>query len=598
MARKYSPQSRNPARRKPRFDPQALRRIAGVKVFERGVEYHDDGSVEIVTIEPNRVLAEVQGTELYRTKLTGAGDKITGDCTCPAASDWGFCKHMVATALAVNALDPDTLAAQEGSLGRLRAHLQGKGKEALVAIVMRAAERDPALRRDLELAAASEDDDEARLRVRFEKALADAMRIRDFIDYSEAEGWAQGVEKVLDRIEELIGRGHAALVQTLIEGFFARLGSALEQIDDSGGQGSALAERAGAIHLAACRVAEPDPLALARDLFARETESLWGFFVGASNNYAEVLGARGLAEYRRLAEQAWDEIPSRRAGDRRTAEHDGYRRQLLESILDGFAERAGDLDRRVALRAKDLSTPYRYIEIAELLSTHGRAADALKWAEEGLWLFEAAPDERLAICAATLHQRLGYADAAERLLWQCFERRPSRDLHARLLTAAGKDQKAAEAVTDKAVALLEARLAARRGKEQAGWWGSPADPLIEILTAAKRLGPAWDAVRRHGCSAHLLEALAKASERDHPAEALAGYGRLVEQAIASTNQQGYEAAWRLLERMRLLRTRSSDTEAHAAHLTELAQRYKAKRNFIKLLQSRGGVTVDSKRPTR
>jgi uncharacterized Zn finger protein len=114
MARKQSPRNRNATRSRPRFDPQALRRIAGAKVFERGVEYHSDGSVEIITVEPNRVVAEVQGTELYRTEVIGGGDDIVGNCTCPAASDWGFCKHMVATALAANALDPDALAAHAG----------------------------------------------------------------------------------------------------------------------------------------------------------------------------------------------------------------------------------------------------------------------------------------------------------------------------------------------------------------------------------------------------------------------------------------------------------------------------------------------------
>ena len=50
------------------------------------------------------MLAQVAGTEDYRTELTGRGEDFDGECSCPAFEDWGFCKHMVATALAANDL--------------------------------------------------------------------------------------------------------------------------------------------------------------------------------------------------------------------------------------------------------------------------------------------------------------------------------------------------------------------------------------------------------------------------------------------------------------------------------------------------------------
>jgi len=597
MAEPSSSRTPNPERRRPRFDRQALRRIAGDKIFQRGVEYHGAGLVEIVAVEPDRVIAEVQGSELYRTELKGGQDAITGDCTCPAASDWGFCKHMVATALAANALAPGALDAHASGLDRLRAHLRAQGAEALVAMIMRLAERDPALRRGLELAALADESDGATLHARFDEALAGAMRTRGFVGYHEAEGWAQGIGEVLDQIESLIGKGHAAVVLGLVEGFLARLEDALAGVDDSDGQGGWLGERACELHLSACRAAKPDPVTLAHELFALETRSPWGFFDGASGAYADVLGATGLDEYRRLAEAAWSKITPLHAGERLRPGEDRQvlKHRRLESILDGFAVRDSDLDARVALRAKDLSTSYRYLEIAELLSAHGRDADALKWAKEGLWLFGGEPDERLAVCAAELHLRLGQREEAGQLLWQRFERRPSLDLHARLRAAAGKDRKAAEAVTDKAASLLTARLAAPGGQKPAGWWEPPADLLVDILLAARRLAPAWEASRRHGCGARTLAKLAKASERDDPAQAIVGYAQLVEHEIKSTCQRGYEAAWSLLERMRTLREGMGDGEAHATHLAELRQRYKAKRNFIKLLQTRRGAVGDRRR---
>src|SRR5712691_2500767 len=106
---------------RPRFDIDALQALAGEKVFARGTAYHRDGQVEILLIEPGRVLAQVAGTEDYRTELTGRGKDIGGECSCPAFEDWGFCKHMVAAALTANAAGDDATGAA-GALTRIRAH--------------------------------------------------------------------------------------------------------------------------------------------------------------------------------------------------------------------------------------------------------------------------------------------------------------------------------------------------------------------------------------------------------------------------------------------------------------------------------------------
>src|SRR6476659_6216209 len=97
--------------RLPRFDDAALREFAGAAAFERGVAYFDGGRVEILVADKKRIRARVAGTEAYTTELRGTGRNFTGDCTCVAFSEWGFCKHLVATALAVNAMEPAAITA-------------------------------------------------------------------------------------------------------------------------------------------------------------------------------------------------------------------------------------------------------------------------------------------------------------------------------------------------------------------------------------------------------------------------------------------------------------------------------------------------------
>ena len=86
-----------------RFDIETLRELAGDRSFARGKVYFRDGCVQILSLGSKRVVAEVSGTQDYRTVLTGRAEDIDGECSCPAFEDQGFCKHMVATALAANA---------------------------------------------------------------------------------------------------------------------------------------------------------------------------------------------------------------------------------------------------------------------------------------------------------------------------------------------------------------------------------------------------------------------------------------------------------------------------------------------------------------
>ena len=62
------------------------------------------------------------------------------------------------------------------------------------------------------------------------------------------------------------------------------------------------------LHLAACRKVKPDPEELAARLFDRELNGQWDVFYGAAATYASILGERGLAVYRRLAEEEWKKI--------------------------------------------------------------------------------------------------------------------------------------------------------------------------------------------------------------------------------------------------------------------------------------------------
>ncbi len=552
---------------RPRFDIAAVRAQAGVKVFARGEEYHRDGQVEILSVERDRVLAQVMGSEDYRTVLTGRGKKIGGECSCPAYRDWGFCKHMVATALAANEAGDDGQAEAPTALDRIRAHLKQKGVDALVDMVVDMAERDAALFRKLDIAAtAATPGDPKGLEKQLRRAIDGAVRTRGFVDYGEAEDWSGNVDAALDAVAQLATGPHAALALKLADHAIARIEGAIESIDDSDGHCGGLLERAGEIHLAACRAAKPDPVELARDLFPREMDGDYDTFYRAVARYDEVLGEAGLAEYRRLATEAWKKLPL--PTRKREGGEDPFR---LVGILDFFAERDGDVEARIALRARNLSSSWGYLKLAEFCLAQGRKEEALRRAEEGLWMFEdGRPDEGLVLFVVGLLVKAGRKEDAAAHLWKAFEKEPGLQLYRRLRKIGGK------AACGRALSCLDARLAVDKPLQG----DQSAVILIEILMEEKMFDAAWAALHSHGRAArHLEGGLAEASEKTHPNEALAVYAGQVEFHVGVGGKSSYETACRLIARMAGLR----DAESQTAYVAALKERHRLKRNFIKLL---------------
>jgi len=555
------------AKDRPRFDIDAVRDLAGDKVFARGAAYHRDGQVAILSIERERVLAQVAGTDDYRTVLTGRGGTIGGGCSCPAFGDWGFCKHMVATALAANALGADTEA--DGALVRIRNHLKERGVDVLVEMIVDMAERDPALFRRLDLAATIVNGDEKTLEARLRKAIDGATRTRGFVDYREAAGWAEGVGSAIDALADLASIGHAGLLLKLAERAIDRIERAVEDIDDSDGHCTELLHRARDIHLAAARAASPQPVQLARQLFDREMDGEYETFAGAAALYADVFGEEGLAEYRRLASEAWEKLPARTGQIRAHQEPpEGY--DQLKAILDFFAEQDGNVEARIALRAKDLSSPWSYLQLAEFCLSQGRGEEALRRAEEGLWIFEdGRPDERLVFFAADLLSKAGRESDAEAHLQRAFEKAPSLALYARCRELGG------EAARERAVTFLGARLSGAKRTA----WDQPADLLIRILAQEKMYDAAWAAVRGHGSSIGVREELAQASEATHPREAVDAYAARVERLAKSGDNPAYAEVAKLIARLGTLQSAAEQT----AYVADIKVRFGRKRNLIKLL---------------
>ena len=241
-------------------------------------------------------------------------------------------------------------------------------------------------------------------------------------------------------------------------------------------------------------------------------------------------------------------------------------------ILDRSAERAGDLDRRIALRRATLTDARDYLSLARFCLEQGQSELALQIAQDGAWLFE---DRRATDLVEFLAERLtanGRREDAIAALWRGFKTEPAFSLFQALA------QLNAPEAADRALRILRQRQEAASKTDR---WrlGALVEIELDMLMASKRLGEGWEAVRRHAVPDHVVLRLAAASEAALPEDAAAAYRGAIERQIGRTDRRGYEEACRLLKRLAGV----EEHGRHTAFVDLLRSRYRAKRSLIPML---------------
>lgn len=107
--------------------------------------------------------------------------------------------------------------------------------------------------------------------------------------------------------------------------------------------------------------------------------------------------------------------------------------------------------------------------------------------------------------------------------------------------------------------------------------------LVEIFLWEKDAVSAWNEAKQGGCSDRFWLKLAAAREREHPADAVPVYQRMVEQIILRMKNDAYDEATRMVRHIRGLMHTMGRQPEFAAYLADLKLRHKPKRNLMKLL---------------
>jgi uncharacterized Zn finger protein len=559
----------------------SLAKLAGERSFARGAAYFENGAVTDFVQTSDAIKARVLGSDEYRVVLRPEGRSLEWSCTCPLGEEGEFCKHAVAAGLAwlERREAGDAPSATGGDeLDRTRSYLESQSKETLVDLLLEQAGEDPELRARLQAEALRRDppSDPKALKEIVRRALAVPG---GFADYRGMRAFIARADSAADLLRNLLRTGRPAEAATLADYAVRRGISAYARTDDSGGAFGETLGQIAKLHLEACRAARPEGEALAAALFELQLLDDWGFF--DFEDYAPLLGEKGVARYRALAEKAWSEIPVLEPGARREPDST---RSIVTRIMETLARRDGDPDALVAVKSRDLSHSHAFLEIAQILANAGRHDEALAWAERGRKSFPTEVHAPLVefLVAANRRQRR-HTDAAN-AAWDHFSRHPGLSSY-KLLKKAASGNGAWNAWREKALAHVRAGLK-DPGRSRGQWHSASGGHslLVEIFLDEGDSGAALAEAKAGGCTADLWMKLANARAKDHPHDAIEIYQARLDPLVNLKHNQAYDDAAELVGTIKKLMERVGKAKEFGEWLAGVKVRHKAKRNFMKRLE--------------
>lgn len=565
------------------LDDDFLMNTAGGTIFDRGESYFEQGLVTSLIEYEGVITAKVFGTDPYKVRFWIEDDEIESSCSCPMGQEGAFCKHCVAAGLAwlhKDVIDIEEVSEPVDDVGKW---LGSQDKDVLVKIILESAMDDERLFRKLSLKALESTPAKVNTAA-YKQAISQAVHVHDFIHYRQVFEYVSGVEDVIDSIEELLKEDCVEQVVELTEYALDALEEAMGSVDDSNGQVGGILNEVQGIHHRACQKANLDPEELAERLFKWEVKSGYDVFYDAVGIYGDILGEKGTAMYRKLAEEEWAKVQFL-TPESDTADKYGKRYRITR-IMERFAKRSKDLDVIIDVKKRDLSAAWNYLQIAEACKEFGEIELAIEWVEKGITAFPDHRDFRLQdFLLDTFLQQKRFEEAIE-LSWVGFSENPNLDEYRKLEKCASQIG-CWPTCRQKALELLREHTRKKKEQPRSSFYRTrKADhsALTRIFLWEGDVESAWKEASEGGCNDSLWMELADKRKKSHPEEVIPIYERVVEKAINGKNNESYKEAVRFLKVIEQLMKRAGCDSRFPNYLQSVRVAHKPKRNLIKLLQ--------------
>lgn len=602
---------------------------AGPSVVSRGASYQRSGRVQdLVLTAQGALLAWVEGTRRYATQvIVQTGPVLDSVCTCPYA---GHCKHAVAVVLEAqkclqagealpqaNLYDPrlqllaplasgaslETLEADSTPARDLiRHYLDDQDKAALITLIENLAERFPGVHAQLLEQATLERGSDTDLLHRTTAMIENLAAEPDWDDYHYGgfdNASFEDLARLPQHLEMLLARGHADEVVALGDRLLA-VGARRVELEPEGESHPYIAEGL-TVAYRALPLAYPDPA----------DQMFWAFTLEQEDGYG--LCDEASAEFwrREFPPAAWSRLADallerlRRTTGKVDDFVRNYQRDRIGDRLITALEKAGRSEEILPLCEREAGITGNYTRLVDRLLAAGREEQAVHWIETGITAtqdrYPGLADALLQRFQQLLEQRRDWPQLAA-IAADGFIRSPRLSEYQNLQQAAEKAG-VGSAVRDLALRYLQTGQDPRQARRPR--WPLPAprlttdrrrspvqfpvvDTLIEIAIAEGRPDQVlhWYEQRQSRPASwqrlyNLETRVADVLAADYPDQAVAIWQRLVEDSIAQTNDQGYQAAAHYLRKIQPL----LQTDTWNDLLRTVRERHKRKRKLLALLDT-------------
>ncbi|MGI5922754.1 MAG: SWIM zinc finger family protein [Lentisphaeria bacterium] len=565
-----------------------LRSAAGSRSYSRGEEYFQRGAVRHFYCDGEQLTADVQGTRVYRARITNDKGRLKGDCNCPVGRGGDFCKHLVALGMTYLAKRKDAATEKNKSIFSWEEFLKKCDKGELIKIVLEMSPNNANVieRYRMTNLPVSRDDKLRELKSKVDELFSLAEELDEYYDdywddYEEDDSLAEFNEE-----SELLLK---ALAQLAMQGEFELLLEASSYaigrfLDSSNAEMDSVQEFVTGLvepFLEAVR-AQIKPNDEVLNLFLEWEGKGRNFGYSALSDILEELPDDIWEKWAIGALEKWRRYPRCQLGNHNYNDERGY----VERHLLIWAEEHKNDCLKLEIMEKKTHCARDVIELAKEYHRQGmseKVVPLLQKAYQTLGRNTAITD----LLTEEL-QKAGDNAPALKLAWEEFTKEPMQDTALKRLQAVAGKMKCWPEYYRKALDFLEEQDKKESKRKSPPFYyfrDSMRQRRVKVLFAYGDQQAAWDLAQDSSLSEECWLELAAWRSKELPQEAAAVIKKLLDCALRPTGEDAYCHVIQLLQIYRkYLRMANCEAE-FSAYCANIRLEYKRRRLLIKQMNA-------------
>jgi hypothetical protein len=509
-----------------------LRSLAGAGTFRRGQEYFEFGYVHDVFYSKKGafVTACVSGTNEYDVELGIKRDDLLSYCSCPHFADGFFCKHLVALGLECMAEPVKAAAPLAKATSRAREESKSRPPES----------------GDI---------------VQVQKLIEKFVTPMDFGSQAGEAG-----DRLLGVLGDLRAAGRSDEALRLVDLVFDRIGLR-RQLSKSV---SRVVTRLADLHFKLASEVPQNPQALAERLIHVETWYGKQYLDDAARRYAELLGKKGLAAYRKALQKRILGLEVLKRGQGQSWV-DSTPYEAVCRVAKNLADFQSDPRIYVTALSRDLRDARRLATLSRVCREANVMKEAWRWAKLALQEFPYSLESYEAI--AECHLADGHEDLALNALFSELTAHPGLSNYQLVRKYALRFELWQQYV-DKSLELL------KEYSIRSGWSSEYVNACLLEHRPLDALAFTDEVDFLESGSVHRL---GQVLEAEHPQEAIELYLDQIDGLVEQTNGGAYEKAISWLRKALLVLRKMKDSRTIKLVVEDLKDRFKRKKGFTSRL---------------